>query len=1334
MSVEVGSLKYVSSLDNSDFQAKSLQDIRLIRERLALTGDVSGIEKYNEALKASAAAEEKIRAELAAILKEAQVQTEQLVQTVKQPVSGKTVFSDSAAEVAAYVNALNGLESSEGIVAGLNAQMDALVIKTTELNSQFQAGAISEAEYTAAMDKINIEQSRLVQNIQQVNDSFSKNILVQSENVVATTTETKAVEEQIGILEALKITLTELKSLRVGATNPVQLGNINKQIQETEAEIKRFSNVGKVGYDQFGQAVQNTETKQGKFAATLSRVTNLQNIGSRIVTQFTRQIIGLGVGFISLEIGAKAIQKLIEYVEQLDYFTGRLDQAKQNLAAFNEFQAEANKSASANIATFKVLSAAATDVNRSMDSRIQAAEKLKLLLPDELSTTSALAIVNGKLKDSYDDITKSIINTARALSINTKLSDITKQILDADLQIQKINNARSNELSRVKGTAQDLILGGSSLGTSSGSVTLSEQDQKNIINKRANQTIDDVNKLKKVLQGQSDFLFDFAKKNGIDLAAALEGSNKLIQKPLENFDKIIKAASDKSDLELLKNSLQAKLDSLTPGDAQITVYRTKIKQVEDLIKKLYDVKPTNDNEINSILEKRKSLLNEISTATNNIDAKQLTPDQQALTNISNTFDQLRKKIEDFNSDPKNKGIKIPLSVVSSLNKQQNKAIDNQANLNENDFIKKDIEEKKRLYADYEAYRAKVGSKIADNDFADLLKSGKDFETYLKNITAAVDKSDTSGPIQERIKLLQDAFRGLTEYQRVQLQALLIEFSTYSEKRQALIQVGIDEEKKLREKGFNQEADQVQRDTTDQLTQLDEDNFAKLDSYKKLFNNIDTLSTAEAKKLLAQLYTYAAVALATGKITKEAFDKIIKGLDSANLTINDKIPKWLKSIGSELQNIGSEVGKFDEELGNALQTIGSVVTGIGSIKSNINSLNDATKNKDIYGQISSSLGIIGTAIGVFSAVYSLFDNSKKKAEQAQYQNELQVKAIEEVNKGLERQLELTKQIYGPERITGYLKQLADIKAAEADAQAKINSRISLTGNKDLDKLISLLNDGNGNTFINQLIDGAVKTGAAVKLEGKSISDLQKLLDEGKLDEKTAALVQSLIDLQQQAIDTQNALNQDLLGTSFDDLSQSIVDLFTNVNATAEDFSNNFQKTIQTAIINSFKRQFLEKQLQGFYDDFAQLTKDAPGNVLTADDIAKLKQEYDDIISKASEQFKNIEAATGQTLGASNSANTLAGQIQASLTEATGTIIAGTLNGIELGVYNTNISIGRLVVIAQDQLAAALKIELNTRQIADNSNSLPEMLSTLKDISTSSQGSLNVALRAAGFYKY
>lgn len=1236
-----------------------------------------------------------------------------------------TEISDSVAEVEAYKAGLVGLQNGSIVIDKLKAEISELLAAQDLLNEQVATGAITQETYNAASQANANELARLQRNIETVNQSFAQNVVVQREAAAAAEATSTATVDEIGLLENLKIVLADLKAQKLAIVDPLtveadraQLTRLNALIQETEAEMRRLNNVGKVGFDEQGNAIRRTTATVDPFGRAISRATNLSAIGARVVTQLTRQIVGLGVGMLSFAIGAKAIEYIVEWVKNLDMFSGRLDQAKHDMEAFNEVQKDTAESSAKEVTSLKILYEAATDVTNSMQKRLEAAQKIKAEYPASFANSTTQAILNGKEKDSYDQLTKSLLDAAAAQAALDKISKLYATVQEQEYQKQKIRIGTETENARIRATGNASLIGG---GTGiSGGQTSQQIDTKATIaanNKAAAAQIKELEENQQVALRTINFLKTYA-GGAKSLADTLTGTNKLIQDPLKNFDTIIKNASDESDLLNLKKALEAKMKALAPDDKQIAIYQEKIKQVEKALKQ-YNPKLTDGNDqktaLDSLLQSQIAIQQKINEFKNKNAQAALTPDQSSLTQISDQFKAVRFQIDQanakydafvkkfgiaglnaYNSNPANK-VKLTKTDTSFLKSDENSAIDTQALANENKFIQDDIEKKKKLYADYEDFKTKAGSKAADAEYSDLLKSGKNFSDYLNNIYSSFGNTDMSGPIQERRDVVKKALEGNSEDQKKAFQDLLIQSATYETQRKYIIQSGIDDEKKLRDAGFTDQANQVAKNTKDQLDALDVSNFKNLDSYKSLFDNIDTMSTASAKRQIENLEHLATIMLGTGKIGAKAYLDIIKSLDSANKSVNDKLPQGLKEIGSSISDLGSKVNDFDEGFSNVLKTAGSLLSSLGEIKSTINTLNSSSSSS--FDKVSAGFGFIGAIWSATASLEEYFLQEGQKERDAAYKYQKEVDAIDAVNKALERQISLTKQLYGGDLVSGYLSDLNDLTAAQEKNQKALDGKLALTGNHTLDLEIGMHNNGLG--LFDLEINKLVQLGKISELSKLSIEQLNQLLDKKLLDDKSAAIVQSMIDLDQQIKDTQNALNETLTGTSFDSLLDSIVSLFQNATTSAEDFGKSFQKIIQDSLLNSFKRDYLGKQLQGFYDDLADLTK-AHGT-LTKDDISKLQEEYNTIITDANNQFQALQNATGVKFGDTQSQDSALNKSIKSITSDQ----ANALEGIERGQYDYIKKIYDLMAMSNansdkyyDVVATGLRnwqaIEFNTGQ--------------------------------------
>src|SRR5690606_17669691 len=85
---------------------------------------------------------------------------------------------------------------------------------------------------------------------------------------------------------------------------------------------------------------------------------------------------------------------------------------------------------------------------------------------------------------------------------------------------------------------------------------------------------------------------------------------------------------------------------------------------------------------------------------------------------------------------------------------------------------------------------------------------------------------------------------------------------------------------------------------------------------------------------------------------------------------------------------------------------------------------------------------------------------------------------------------------------------------------------------------------------------------------------------------------------------NQLRAELTGTTFGGIADDIVGMFERGTIAAEDFADNFEKIMQRAILQSLKRNVLETQLQGWYEDFATAAEDG----LNRGEISDLESAY------------------------------------------------------------------------------------------------------------------------------
>ena len=734
------------------------------------------------------------------------------------------------------------------------------------------------------------------------------------------------------------------------------------------------------------------------------------------------------------------------------------------------------------------------------------------------------------------------------------------------------------------------------------------------------------------------------------------------------------------------------------------------------------------------IDERKALLEQLEKLDAEYARKSFTRDEEELQALKDKFARIRKLVQDFNKENPTKAISL-----LAINNTETNAITDLEYRQRTARLKISLDEDKRLYEAYEQYKTEFGKEQADKRFKGQIDLTRTYLDKLEQERArilTVDPTQMNGAQTEELKMYDKQINDEINAQVKKHDELLKGLLSYEQTRTAMVQTYEASRAKYVLEGNITAVTVLDKLHKEALGNLDDQNTAKLSSYKGLFSGIDRLSDQAAKKVVADAKTMLDSLLLAGKISPELAKEIKEKITDTTKALDSRLPERLKLAGNELRNIASTVGKVDEGFGAWIGTLGGVVGNIGQLKSQINDIKSLKKG-DILGQIGGGFGLFSTFMSIGESLGTLFGKAgKERAEQAKYASDLQVKQNEAVIKSLDRQLSLINQVYGTEKLTKYLDAVKAIGSATDDVSSQLSKKFMLSGNKEFDELLTKINNGEQAMFgvtNDEFIRKNQSKLDALKVNVNDLVELQRLIDSGKLDDTTTKLAQSLIDLKQKATDAANAIKEALTGTSFSELADGIVDVF----AKGADAAKTFEEAMKKAILNSFKTKTLAAELQKFYDQFADFSQS--GSQLTAAEIEKLKTQYDKIISDGQKKFDDLEKATGVKFDDSTSSgsNSLAAGIKG-ITADQASVLAGATNGIRLAQLEGNQIRRSMLMVGADQLAeiramvlSQKQIELNTKRVADTSDTY---LPYLKDIAGNTKGSLDSQLRAQGFYKY
>lgn len=189
------------------------------------------------------------------------------------------------------------------------------------------------------------------------------------------------------------------------------------------------------------------------FSATLK----LSPIGA-LVGVITAVGAGLGI-FIKRTISARKETEKIRIAQE---------EFKKSLTDISEASASA---AASETTKLKELYDAATKESESKDKRLEAANRLKAMYPDYFSKLSTEEIMLGNAKTKYEELTKSIIENARAKAAAAKIEENQKELLTLESQREE----QASALEDAKKNRDATAIKTNKLAKTVGSVTQASQ-------------------------------------------------------------------------------------------------------------------------------------------------------------------------------------------------------------------------------------------------------------------------------------------------------------------------------------------------------------------------------------------------------------------------------------------------------------------------------------------------------------------------------------------------------------------------------------------------------------------------------------------------------------------------------------------------------------------------------------------------------------------------------------------------------------------------------------------------------------------------------------------
>lgn len=416
-------------------------------------------------------------------------------------------------------------------------------------------------------------------------------------------------------------------------------------------------------------------------------------------------------------------------------------------------------------------------------------------------------------------------------------------------------------------------------------------------------------------------------------------------------------------------------------------------------------------------------------------------------------------------------------------------------------------------------------------------------------------------------------------------------------------------------------------------------------------------------------------------------ELMDEFDIADTTFGEGMTKFAESSQYATQAFDSlKSGDFVgvvTNLNKAFRTLGESLKSWG-LDSDLFGMSDRTIEKDIAKLSEAVEGLklameilakkwenasVGKASGLFKEEYS-----QTKAIIDRYQNNMS-RAVVAYDNGF----------MGIGGKSSGRKMLSDKLGKDSDATAIFRELSKLTGK----------NVGEHNfveTFFGMTPEQMADFAAAMPDAFKKIMDYS---DKGAV--AVSELCNQYIQYADQLKEIENKLRESITNTSFDSVLGDFKSALLKMESAMQDFGDNFETMMRNAVVNALVNGTYKERLESWYKNFASHMES--GNMLDANEIIALRQEWKGLTSEANQRRKELFAAIGiDGATASQQAST---RSIANMSQDTGDAIAGRMTAIQIAVETIRAGeerrIGSLADIDDKLLQVAMvNTEMNVTQ--------------------------------------
>lgn len=922
-----------------------------------------------------------------------------------------------------------------------------------------------------------------------------------------------------------------------------------------------------------------------------------------------------------------AISLGIVYGKEIGNWVSSLFKAKKELIdtqkiqnELNKVQVEGGKSAAEEAAKLKILYEASLDISKSMKERNKAVDELQKMYPSYFGKLSNEEILAGKASDAYDRLTKSIISSAKARAAMNKMVDEQGKILENE---QKINDAYSRLdplLPKLEAAEKKLNIAKTSASLNAGKLSTSGTRNLSVGGNVAVQKAQsDYDQLKK----ETDAIYEEI----AGYRAAIYESNK-ISKELEKSIKVDDIVTEEKG----SGTGSGKTDYASQlADARVKAQQTTEKlriqiMQEGIAKRMAMAKQEYDESVADIDKQERDMLAKMDQARkqgDNIPQSQY----DDVKNTANTNRMLaeqvyNEKIYQIEQEYRDKATQSLIDYNKQYGTYQEKRLAIAM-----DYARKIAAAETEGEAD--VLTRERDDKLAGLDFEEM-KKGMDWDKIFGDLERV--STDTLESLRDKLK---QYLEGIGD------------------------DISPESYKEVMDAFNNIDSELADRSPFETMKKGYEDYKSAMDEVRSAQNLLQQAQMGGS--VIVEEYDEETGELTRKLITQAEAEERLRAAQDKRYSAQKNLTDAANSIGQKGMAIVNAGYDIVDMLGNfgvkVPEAVSETLNGVSQVMSGLESIDLTKPFSAITGSVRILTGIGNTIAGLFGfggADYSGYENLKSKYEGL----------IDIWDSLISKKQQYIDIDYGIEaqKAAEEAKKLVDV---QIERQRQLMHSLSGSGSSMFSHSLGYrVNERMGSSDwarLSQLTGANIREfGDVINLDadvvGKVLQDEKFVSVLTAVNSEFVTYIQNIDKYSEQLQEIAEQEKEAFTGVSFDEFRASFTSMLSDLDATNQDFADNFEKYLQNAIFSSMVADKYKERIRSLYDSWAKEAADGVmvqsidwktgemgfteiGKGLDPEEAEKIRNQYqsiiDDMLAEREQIMKDFGWSSSADSGSSQS---------------------------------------------------------------------------------------------------